>query len=81
MVYAKPCLGHREQVLSYPARYTHRIALSGHRPVEGKNGRIGLQCQDCADQGREKRLRLQPEELIRRLRVIEETPARRFDGG
>lgn len=66
-VYAKPCLGYREQVLEYLARYSHRIALSDSRLVEAEDGSVGLHYKDYADHGRKKLLWLAPEELIRRF--------------
>ena len=66
-VYAKPCLGYREQVLEYLARYSHRIALSDRRLVDGEDRRVGLRYKDYADAGRRKPLWLEPEELIRRF--------------
>jgi len=65
VVYAKPCLGHTEQVVDYLARYSNRIALCDARLHEGEGGRIGLDYRDYADGGSHKRLWLQPEELIR----------------
>jgi hypothetical protein len=67
VVYAKPCLAYREQVLEYLARYSHRIALTDQRLVEGGDERIGLQYKDHADDARRKLLWLDPEELIRRF--------------
>jgi len=67
VVYAKPCLGHTEQVVDYLARYSHRIALCDGRLHDGEDGRIGLDYRDYADGGSHKRLWLPPEELIRRF--------------
>jgi len=67
VVYAKPCLGYREQVVDYLARYSHRIALSDHRLIDGEDRRVGLRYRDYADAGRHKLLWLEPEELIRRF--------------
>lgn len=67
VVYAKPCLGHQQQVLDYLARYSHRIALSDERLIEGEDDRIGLQYRDYADEAKRKVLWLAPEELIRRF--------------
>ena len=67
VVYAKPCLNYRETVLNYLARYSHRIALSDQRLIDGADARVGLRYKDYADHERRKVMWLDPEELIRRF--------------
>jgi hypothetical protein len=43
VVYAKPPFGGPGQVLKYLARYTHRVAISNHRLLDVKDGRVTFQ--------------------------------------
>ena len=52
MVYAKPPFGGPDVVLKYLARYTHRAAISNHRLVELKDGRVQFRWKDYAHGGR-----------------------------
>ena len=66
VVYAKSCPGHTEAVLSYLARYTHRIALSDARLVAIDGERVGLRVRDHRHGGERKTLWLDGVELVRR---------------
>lgn len=67
VVYAKPCIGHTERVVSYLGRYTHRIALSDRRLIGINGTRVGLRYRDYRDGGREKTTWLEGTELVRRF--------------
>ena len=67
MVYAKPPLAGPERVLRYLARYTHRVAISNHRLVELKDGRVRLRWKDYAHGQVEKVMTLEAFEFIRRF--------------
>jgi hypothetical protein len=67
VVYAKPPFGGPEQVLKYLARYTHRVAISNHRLVDLKAGRVTFRYRDYAEARKEKRLTLSAEEFLRRF--------------
>jgi hypothetical protein len=66
VVYAKPPFGGAEQVLSYLARYTHRVAISSHRLVAFENGRVSFRWRDYAHGGRNKVMTIPAEEFLRR---------------
>ncbi|MHC4818505.1 MAG: IS91 family transposase [Planctomycetota bacterium] len=67
IIYAKPCLGHTEQVVGYLARYSHRIALSDWRLVAIDEGKVGLRYTDHRDAGARKTTWLDGAELVRRF--------------
>ena len=46
IVYAKPPFGGPQYVLHYLARYTHRVAISNHRSVDFKGGKVTLRWKD-----------------------------------
>ena len=48
VVYAKAPFGGPEQVLRYLARYTHRVAISNHRLVALRDGRVSFRWRDYA---------------------------------
>jgi hypothetical protein len=66
VVYAKPPFGGADQVLSYLARYTHRVALSNHRLVAFENQRVSFRWKDYAHGGRNKVMTIPAEEFLRR---------------
>ena len=49
IVYAKRPFSSPACVLKYPARYTHRVAISNRRLVELRNGRVRFRCKDYSD--------------------------------
>ena len=51
-VYCKPPFGGPEQVLQYLGRYTHRIAISNHRLIRFKDGRVVFRWKDYRNGGR-----------------------------
>jgi Putative transposase/Transposase zinc-binding domain len=67
VVYAKPPFGGPEQVLKYLARYTHRVALSNHRLLELKDGRVRFGYKDYARGGKRRVMELNASEFLRRF--------------
>jgi hypothetical protein len=67
VVYAKPPFGGPRQVLRYLGRYTHRIAISNHRILSLKDGRVSFRWKDYRDQNRQKVMSLPAHEFIRRF--------------
>jgi Putative transposase len=67
VVYAKPPFGGPEQVLAYLGRYTHRIAISNERLLDGENGEVRFRYRDYAHGNKVKVMRLPAEEFIRRF--------------
>lgn len=67
VVYAKPPFGGPEQVLKYLARYTHRVAISNHRLLEFKDGRVTLSYKDYAAGNVIKTMTLDAVEFTRRF--------------
>ena len=67
VVYAKPPFGGPEYVLRYPARYTHRVAISNGRLLSLENGRVTFQWRDSKDNNRIKTMTLDAVEFIRRF--------------
>ncbi len=66
-VYCKPPFDGPQGVLQYLGRYTHRIAISNHRILTLRNGRVSFLWRDYADQNRQKTMTLQADEFIRRF--------------
>lgn len=69
VVYAKPPFAGAQQVLSYLARYTHRIAISNNRLVDLRDGVLRFRWRDYADGNRSKVMALPVAEFIRRFLV------------
>ena len=67
VVYAKRPFAGPEQVLAYLGRYTHRVALSNHRLVDHRDGRVGFRWKDYADHDRLKVMTLEVDEFLRRF--------------
>jgi hypothetical protein len=67
VVYAKPPFAGPESALAYLARYTHRIAISNPRLVNLEPGRVAFRYRDYQDGGKEKVMRLDALEFIRRF--------------
>jgi hypothetical protein len=74
IVYAKRPFGGPEQVLSYLAAYTHRIALSERRITGFDGERVTFTYRDYRDGDREKSMELPADEFLRRylLHVLPE---------
>ena len=54
-------------MLKYPARYTHRVAISNRRLVELRDGRVSFRDKDYANDQQSKVLSLSTAEFIRRF--------------
>lgn len=67
VVYAKPPFGGPEQVFRYLGRYTHRVAISNHRLLKIKDGRVTFSVRDYNDGGKKKRLTIDADEFLRRF--------------
>lgn len=67
VVYCKPPFGSPEQVLSYLARYTHRVALTNSRLVRLDDETVTFTWKDYADQERVREMTLAGEEFLRRF--------------
>jgi Putative transposase/Transposase zinc-binding domain len=67
VVYAKPPFGGSEQVLAYLGRYTHRVAISNHRLVSAKDGKVEFKWKDYRHNSRKKVMTLDSDEFIRRF--------------
>jgi hypothetical protein len=67
VVYAKPPFAGPERVLAYLGRYTHRIAISNHRILRLEQGRVAFRYRDYKDGNRQKVLRLEVNEFLRRF--------------
>jgi hypothetical protein len=67
VVYAKPPFGGPEKVLDYLGRYTHRIAISNHRLLELKDGRVSFTWKNYKQNGRRQTMTLDAGEFIRRF--------------
>ncbi len=67
VVYAKPPFGGPGQVLKYLARYTHRVAISNHRLLDLKDGRVSFEYKDYARGGRRRAMELMAAEFLRRF--------------
>lgn len=67
VVYVKPPFAGPESVLAYLGRYTHRIAISNHRILSLEDERVAFRYRDYAEGDKEKVMRLDVLELLRRF--------------
>lgn len=67
VVYCKKPFAGPEQVLDYLGRYTHRVAISNHRIVDGANAEVTFRYRDRKDQDKLKEMTLPAQEFIRRF--------------
>lgn len=67
VVYAKPPFGGPRQVLEYLGRYTHRVAISNNRLIDFVDGNVSFRWKDYRHDSRQKVMRLQEQEFIRRF--------------
>jgi len=66
-VYAKPPFGGPAQVLAYLGRYTHRVAISNHRLLSLKDGKVTFSWRDNRHGQLRSTMTLSAEEFIRRF--------------
>jgi hypothetical protein len=67
VVYAKPPFAGPESVLAYLGAYTHRIAISNPRILNLEKGCVAFRYRDYAEGRKQKILRLDIDEFIRRF--------------
>jgi putative transposase len=67
VVYAKRPFGGPRHVLQYLARYTHRVAISNHRIVDFRDGKVTFLWKDYAHGGKRRLMTLPAEEFLRRF--------------
>jgi hypothetical protein len=67
VVYAKPPFAGAAQVLAYPGRYTHRVAIANHRLVSFEDGQVRFHWRDYAHGNKTRIISLGTEEFIRRF--------------
>src|SRR4030043_2311970 len=67
VVYCKPPFDGVQGVLQYLGRYTHRIAISNHRLLSNRGGKVSFLWRDYADDNRPKTMTLKAAEFIRRF--------------
>ena len=67
VVYAKPPFAGAAQVLRYLGRYTHRVAISNHRILALRDGKVFFRWKDYKHGGRRKTMALETGEFIRRF--------------
>jgi len=66
-VYAKPPFGGPAQVLAYLGRYTHRVAISNHRLLSLKDGKVTFSWRDNRHGQLRSTMTLSAEEFMRRF--------------
>ena len=66
-VYAKRPFGGPDQVLAYLGRYTHRVAISNHRLLALKDGKVTFSWKDYARGNQQRSMTLKTDEFIRRF--------------
>lgn len=67
VAYVKQPFGGSRQVLRYLARYTHRVAISDHRIISFRDGKVTFRWRDYADSNRAKLMVLEATEFVRRF--------------
>ena len=67
VVYSKKPFRGPEHVLQYLARYTHRVAISSHRLLAFKDGRVTFRWKDYAHGNKQKAMTLSVDEFLRRF--------------
>ncbi|MFQ5409591.1 MAG: IS91 family transposase [Anaerolineales bacterium] len=67
VVYSKPCISHTQSIVTYLARYSHRIAISNRRILGMEDEQVAFRYKDYRDDGRRKVMRLPGAEFIRRF--------------
>lgn len=67
IVDARAPFGGPEHVFRYLGRYTHRVAISNHRLISLRNGKVRFRFKDYADGAKQKTMTLEALEFIRRF--------------
>lgn len=66
-VYAKAPFGGPAQIIEYPGRYTHKVAITAHRILHIDNSTISFKYKDYADGNQQKIMILGHAEFLRRF--------------
>jgi hypothetical protein len=67
VVYAKRPFGGPGHVLQYLARYTHRVAISNHRLIRFKDGKVTFRWKDYARGNKKRTMTVSADEFLRRF--------------
>lgn len=67
VVYCKPSFKQSKDVVEYLSRYTHRVAMGNHRIIKIENDTVYFRYRDYSDKDKEKVMRLDAFEFIRRF--------------
>jgi len=67
VVYCKPPFKNVSKVIEYLGRYTHRVAISNHRILELKDGKVTFSWRDYRDNNKKKTMAVTAVEFIRRF--------------
>ena len=67
VVYAKRPFKNVNSVIEYLGRYTHRVAISNHRIIDIKNGRIKFRVKNYKNEGKKEICDLSANEFLRRF--------------
>ena len=67
VVYAKRPFGGPGHVLQYLARYTHRVAISNHRLIGFKDGKVTFRWKDYARGNKKRTMTVSADEFLRRF--------------
>jgi hypothetical protein len=67
VVYINPPFGGPEYVLHYLARYTHRVAISNHRLISFRQGKVSFRWKDYAHGSKKRIMTLSADEFLRRF--------------
>jgi hypothetical protein len=67
IVYSKKPFRGPEHVLHYLARYTHRVAISNHRLLSFRDGKVTFRWKDYTHRSKQKRMTLSADEFLRRF--------------
>jgi hypothetical protein len=66
-VYVKRPLAGPEKVIEYLGQYTHRVAISNHRLLSSKQGKVTFSCKDSQTGKFTRKITLEADEFIRRF--------------
>ena len=67
VVYAKPSFGGPQGVIRYLARYTHKIAITHHRILQYKDGKVTFRYTNYRQINKPKTMTLTAQEFVRRF--------------
>lgn len=67
VVYSKKPFAGPEAVLDYLGRYTHRVAISNHRIIDMRDGKVAFSYKDRSEMGIRKVMTIESGEFIRRF--------------